>query len=91
MIERYWHLCPDFIIEVRSKTDRLRNLREKMGEWIANGAGVAWMIDPENRTVEIYRPNADAETMTNPNSVNGEGPVAGFVLDLPPVWDPLSH
>jgi|SRR5271165_1362327 len=90
MIESYWHLCPDFVIEVRSKTDRVRNLREKMEEWIANGARLAWMIDPENRSVEIYRPNAGVEVLSNPESVKGEDPVEGFVLNLPPVWDPLN-
>src|SRR5450432_1316355 len=57
MLERYWHLCPDFIIEIHSQTDRGRILRDKMREWIDNGAQLAWLIDPENRTVEIYRPN----------------------------------
>jgi Uma2 family endonuclease len=90
MIERYWHLCPDFIIEVRSRSDRLRTLREKMREWIANGAQLAWLIDPEDRSVEIYRPNAEPESLNNPESVQGEGPVEGFVLNLAPVWDPLN-
>ncbi len=53
--EGFWHLCPDFVIEVRSKTDRIRTLREKMQEWISSGAQLAWSIDPETREVEIYR------------------------------------
>jgi len=89
MLERYWHLCPDFVIEVRSQTDRWRPLREKMREWIDNGAQLAWLIDPENHAVEIYRPNLGVELLTNPETVNGEGPVEGFTLDLLPVWDPL--
>jgi Uma2 family endonuclease len=91
MLERYWHLCPDFVIEVRSQTDRWRTLREKMREWIDNGAQLAWLIDPENRTVEIYRPNGGVEVLTSPESLKGEGPVEGFILDLLPVWDPLNH
>jgi Uma2 family endonuclease len=91
MIERYWHLCPDFVIEVRSPTDRWRTLREKMREWIENGAQLAWLIDPESRGVEIYRPNGGVEILTNRESLQGEGPVEGFTLDLLPVWDPLSH
>jgi len=91
MLERYWHLCPDFVIEVRSQTDRWRTLREKMREWIGNGARLAWLIDPESRTVEIYRPNGDVEILTNPEALEGEGPIEGFVLDLLPVWDPLNH
>jgi Uma2 family endonuclease len=63
-----------------------------MAEWIANGARLAWLVDPENRAVEIYRPGGEpAEILTNPESVKGEGPVEGFVLDLLPVWDPLNH
>jgi Uma2 family endonuclease len=90
MIERYWHLCPDFVIEVRSPTDRLRVLREKMREWIANGATLAWMIDPENSSVEVYRPNAEPQLLAGPKSLTGEGQVEGFTLNLDPVWDPLA-
>jgi Uma2 family endonuclease len=91
MLERYWHLCPDFVIEVRSQTDRWRVLREKMREWIDNGAQLAWLIDPEVRTVEIYRPNGGVEVLANPESLKGEGPVEGLTLDLLPVWDPLNY
>ena len=86
---RYWPVCPNFVIELRSQSDRLRVLREKMGEWLANGARLGWLIDPEVRTVEIYRPGEEAETRAGASSVAGEGPVEGFVLDLAPVWDPL--
>jgi Uma2 family endonuclease len=90
MIERFWHLCPDFVVEVRSHTDRVRTLREKMREWIDNGAQLAWLIDPETRTVEIYRPNCEPEVVADPESLKGEGPVEGFALDLRTVWDPLA-
>jgi Uma2 family endonuclease len=90
MLERYWHLCPDFVIEVRSPTDRWRVLREKMREWIENGAQLAGLIDPENRSVEIYRPDGGVEILTNPESLRGEGLLAGFTLNLRPVWDPLN-
>jgi Uma2 family endonuclease len=89
-LERYWHLCPNFVIEVRSVNDRLRTLRKKMREWIANGAQLAWMLDPENRTAEIYRPDADVAYLENPETLRGEGPVDGFVLQLAPVWNPLG-
>jgi Uma2 family endonuclease len=90
-LESYWHLCPDFVIEVKSRTDRPRVLREKMREWIASGAQLAWLIDPETRTVEIYRSNGSVEALSNLESLAGEPPVEGFVLDLAPVWDPLSR
>ncbi|MBV8898227.1 MAG: Uma2 family endonuclease [Acidobacteriaceae bacterium] len=90
MIERYWHLCPDFLIEMRSHTDRLRTLRDKMHEWIDNGAQLAWMIDPETRGVEIYRPDAEPKLLNDPERLFGEGPVEGFTLVLAPIWDPLN-
>lgn len=90
MLERYWYLCPDFVIEVRSQTDRLRTLREKMHEWIDNGAQLAWLIDPETRSVEIYRSNGGVQVLENPERIEGEGPLEGFHLDILPVWDPLA-
>jgi Uma2 family endonuclease len=90
MIERYWHLCPDFVIELRSQTDRLRTIREKMREWVENGAQLAWLIDPETRSVEIYRSTAEPELLTTPERLLGEGLVEGFLLQLAPIWDPLG-
>ena len=60
-----------------------------MDEWLANGAQLGWLIDPEVRTIEIYRPGFEAETRAGAGSIAGEGPVDGFVLELAPVWDPL--
>lgn len=89
-VERYWHLAPDFVIELRSHSDRLPVLQAKMREWIENGAALAWLVDPERRAVEIYRPTHEPEVLENASSVHGEGPVAGFTLDLQRVWEPLS-
>lgn len=89
-LDGYFHLCPDFVIELRSKTDRMRVLREKMREWISNGAHLGWLIDADSRTIEIYRRNGETEELTGADSIAGEGPVAGFVLDLSTVWDPLG-
>lgn len=87
---RFWHLCPDFVIELQSSTDRPRKLAEKMREYLANGAQLGWLIDPEHRSVAIYRPDADVETRTDIDSIAGEGPVAGFLLDLSFIWNPLG-
>jgi len=84
--EGFYHLCPDFVIELRSSTDRLNRLKAKMEEYIANGAELGWLIDPKERTVWIYRPGRPPECVTNPELVPGEGPVAGFVLELADVW-----
>ncbi|MBM3735773.1 MAG: Uma2 family endonuclease [Acidobacteria bacterium] len=89
--DRYWRLSPDFVIELKSSTDRLHILREKMEEWIANGTSLGWLIDPEARTVEIYRAGRGPEILKNPDRVHGEGPVEGFTLDLTEVWDPFAE
>jgi Uma2 family endonuclease len=87
---KFWHLCPDFVIELKSSTDRPRKVRDKMREYLANGAQLGWLIDPDNRSVTTYRPDAEPETRTDILSIPGEGPVAGFVLDLALVWNPLG-
>ena len=86
----YWHLCPDFVVELKSRTDRIRALREKMAEWIDNGAQLGWLIDPDKRTAEIYRAGREPELLTEATTIHGEGPVEGFALDLSKVWDPLA-
>lgn len=86
----FWHLCPDFVIEVRSDSDRLKPLQNKMVEYLEQGAQLGWLIDPENRIIEIYRPGGKMKKRTGLNKIEGEGPVAGFVLDLTYVWDPLA-
>jgi Uma2 family endonuclease len=86
----FWHLCPDFVIEIKSNTDRLKPFREKMLEYLDQGAQLGWLIDPEGKTVEVYRAGGRSERRTGLNALEGEGPVAGFVLDLTCVWDPLA-
>jgi len=83
---RFPVFAPDFLIEVRSPHDRLRVLHEKMEEYLANGVQLAWLIDPQKRTVTIYRTGQSPQAIENPASVSGEGPVAGFVLDLSRVF-----
>jgi Uma2 family endonuclease len=55
--------------------------------WIANSAQLAWLVDPSRKTVEIYRPGREPEVVEGASSVEGEGPVAGFVLDLARIWN----
>ncbi len=86
----FWHLCPDFVIEVKSDSDRLKPLRKKMVEYLEQGAQLGWLIDPENKIVEIYRPDGKVEKLTDMHKLEGEGPVAGFMLDLTYVWDPFA-
>jgi len=79
------HVCPDFVIELRSRTDSLANAKEKMSNWIANGVGLGWLIDPNKRTIFEYRPNVDPVALSG-DLIRGSGPVEGFVLDLREVW-----
>lgn len=73
-------ICPEFVVEVRSESDRLADAQEKMSVWIRNGAELAWLIDPQRKVVEIYRPAQELEVHENPSSVQGTGCVAGFEL-----------
>jgi Uma2 family endonuclease len=75
-------ICPDFVVELRSPSDSLRDLQEKMQEYIANGAQLGWLIDRKNKRVEIYRPGKDIEILENPVSLSGEDVLPGFVLYL---------
>jgi len=79
-------LCPDFVIELRSESDSLPKLQAKMDEYINNGARLGWLIDPQNRRVEIYRAQREVEVWENPTELSGEEVLPGFVLNLKRVW-----
>lgn len=79
-------LCPDFVVEVRSPTDKVSDLHEKMREYIDNGVRLGWLIDPFEKRVSIYRPGQPVETLDDPASVNGESVLPGFVLFLRELW-----
>ncbi|MHC0062920.1 Uma2 family endonuclease [Nostoc sp. UIC 10890] len=80
--EKFAPICPDFVVELRSRTDSLKELQEKMQEYIENGAQLGWLIDRKNKRVEIYRPGKDVEILDNPVSLSGENVLPGFVLNL---------
>ncbi|MEQ8384622.1 MAG: Uma2 family endonuclease [Coleofasciculus sp. A1-SPW-01] len=79
-------LCPDFVVELRSESDSLSKLQAKMREYMDNGARLGWLIDPQNRRVEIYRPGVDVEVLDNPTELSAEDVLPGFVLHLRRVW-----
>jgi Uma2 family endonuclease len=83
---RFALICPDFVIELRPPSDKLPDLHAKMEQWIANGAEVAWLIDPIEKSVTIYRPGDQPEHLPHPTSVQGTGPIAGFELLLSRIW-----
>jgi Uma2 family endonuclease len=80
-------ICPDFVIELRSPSDELPDLQAKMAQWIANGAEVAWLIDPMEKAVTIYRPGDQPELLAHPTSVQGTGPITGFELVMSRIWE----
>ena len=80
-------ICPDFVIELRSKTDSIKTLKEKMQEYLENGLKLGWLIDPKGKTVEIYRANQEVEVLHNPTHLSGENILSDFVLDLEKVFE----
>lgn len=84
--EVYPPLAPDFVIELRSKTDRLAVLQEKMLEFAANGVRLGWLIDPMEKRVRVYRIDSSIEILESPASVSEPDILPGFVLDLSKIW-----
>ncbi len=79
-------ICPEFVIELRSPSDRIEELREKMQEYINNGTKLGWLIDPETQKVEIYRTGQTVELLENPKALSGEDILPGFSLNLSKIW-----
>ena len=75
-------ICPDFVIELRSETDRLKPLQEKMQEYLNSGLRLGWLINPQGKTVEVYRPGQAVEVIKFPATVSGEDVLPGFVLEV---------
>ena len=76
-------ICPDFVIELKSKTDNLQTLTKKMTKWIENGCRLAWLINPENKTVQIFRENGTEEMIQDFDKIlSGENVLPGFELNL---------
>jgi len=80
--KKFLPLCPDFVIELRSRTDSLTSLREKMREYLASGLRLGWLINPQQQQVEIYRLNSGVEIINLPATLSGEDVLPGFVLNL---------
>ncbi len=80
------NICPDFVVELRSHSDTLKSLQEKLQEYMDNGAKLGWLIDPQTRTVAVYRVGLEVEVLSNPAELSGENVLPGFVLNLQRVW-----
>lgn len=75
-------LCPDFVVELKSPSDRLEDVREKMREYLANGARLGWLLNPETQSAEIYRPDRSPELLTAPVGLSGEDVLPGLRLSM---------
>ncbi len=84
--EKFAPISPDFIVELRSPSDSLNTLQNKMQEWIDNGVKLGWLIDRKHRKVYIYRPGVDVECLDHPDTVSGAPVLPGFVLNISKIW-----
>ena len=79
------YLCPDFVMELLSKSDSLPKARERMERWLENGAALGWLIDPYTKKVHVYEPGRKSSAISA-KAIRGRGPVEGFTLDLEELW-----
>ena len=79
-------ITPDFVIELRSSTDRLKSLQAKMREYIENGVRLGWLIDPDHKKVYIYRANGEVQVLNNPEKLSGEDVLVGFELNVQEIF-----
>lgn len=84
--EKFAPIAPDFVVELRSASDTLKPLQDKMQQYIDNGVQLGWLIDRKQRLVYIYRPRNTVECLNNPATVSGDPILPGFVLDLSKIW-----
>jgi Uma2 family endonuclease len=86
--QKFLPLCPDFAIELRSPTDNLQAVLNKMQEYLDNGAQLGWLLDPLTRRVHVYLPQRPPEILEAPTMVSADPLLPGFVLDLRKIWEP---
>jgi Uma2 family endonuclease len=84
--ESFVPLCPDFVLELRSRTDSLQFLQKKMQEYVDNGAQLGFLIDSKSKRVFVYRPNCPVECIDDGPTVSGDPELPGFVLNLKEIW-----
>jgi Uma2 family endonuclease len=91
---KFPQVIPDFVVELRSDTDRMSKLREKMEEYRSNGVRLGLLINPKNKQVEIYRPGQEPEILESPTPLVENLPLAidcgevmpGFILSMSEIW-----
>ncbi len=83
----FLHLCPDFVFEVRSPSDSLRQQQRRMERWLGFGVRLGWLVDPRTQTVWLYRPSQEPESLERPAALSGESVLEGLSVDLAYVWE----
>ncbi len=81
-----WRICPDFVVEVRSESDRLEPQQVKMNLWLSQGARLGWLIDPLEETVWIYRPEQEPEQVDRPDSLTATEIADDLIIDFSRIW-----
>jgi Uma2 family endonuclease len=84
--QRFMPICPNFVLELWSPSDRLPDVQAKMTEYLANGARLGWLLYPPERCVFVYRTDAPVERLDQPETVSGDPVLPGFILDLREIW-----
>lgn len=87
MTKKFWPGAPDLAVEVMSPDDSVRKTDEKAKAWLAHGARMVWVVNPNRRTISVYRPGADAVILTMSDSLDGEAVVPGFRCDVKEIFD----
>ena len=86
---KFLRVVPEFVVELKSPTDRYSDLKKKMGDYIRNGVELGWLIHPDQQQVLIYT-QGNVQALDGINVISGTGPVEGFTLDLAPIWEGLD-
>ncbi|WP_232541136.1 Uma2 family endonuclease [Spirosoma endbachense] len=81
-LKKFAHVCPDFVIEVRSESDNLTELQAKMDKWLQNGVRLGWLVDPQSKMTTIYRPDQESEEKPFTETLSGENVLIGFTLNV---------
>jgi Uma2 family endonuclease len=85
--QRFLALCPDFVIELRSPSDNLKALQDKLQEYIENGASLGWLIDTEGRQVLVFQPQKKLFSLEKPKVLSANEVLIGFELDMQKIWN----
>ncbi|MDE2891924.1 MAG: Uma2 family endonuclease [Chloroflexota bacterium] len=90
-IKGFWHLCPAFVVEIRSPNDTLAYQQGRVADWIGFGAQLGWLVDPQSFSVWVYRPDRQSEHLERPAELSGEEVLPGFSFDFTAIWAMLDQ